>query len=137
MTKNAKDAISYFSMVSYSGANTLTGGNLAGAVVAAASYTGGEVNYTLLGVDSTKFKDPSSGLKYRMAATTTAGGSYELAASLEETVVALVIGTFRPRDTSAAYTASNVISTGATSIVLGAADIGKFYVGDTLSAAGG
>ena len=47
-----------------------------------------------------------------MAATTLAGGAYEIAATLEETKTALVSGAYKARNTAASMTASGGAVTG-------------------------
>lgn len=130
MILQAKNGVSYTNMLSGTTTNTLTaasGANLGGTGVTANSYIGGDVNYSVLGIDQTKFQDPISKVAYKMGATTLAGGSYELAAKLEETTTALVLGTFKSRNA----TTGTITSTGANNLItLSTADIGKFFVGD-------
>ncbi len=129
MVTQAKQGLSYIAMLSGTTVNTLTGvNNLGGAVITSTNYLGGDVNYTVLGIDSVKFSDPVSKVAYKMGATSVAGGSYELAAKLEESQTALVMGTFTSRNSQAAGTITN---TGANNtITLSNADIGKFFVND-------
>ena len=129
MIAQAKQGIAYTTMLSGTVANSLTGANnLGGTGITSTSYLGGDVNYTVLGIDSAKFSDPVSKTTYKMAATSVAGGSYELASKLEETQTALVMGTFKSRSTQSAGT---ITSTGANNtILLSNADIGKFFEND-------
>ncbi|OIP53282.1 hypothetical protein AUK10_02520 [Candidatus Gracilibacteria bacterium CG2_30_37_12] len=131
MVAQAKQGIAYMTMLSGTTANTLTEvNNLGGAAINSGSYLGGDVNYTVLGIDSAKMSDPTSGgtIKYKMGATSIAGGSYELAAILEESQTALVMGTFTSRNAQATGT---IVSIGANNtITLSNTDIGKFFVND-------
>lgn len=138
MTTQAKNGMSYMSMVSGYG-NSLSDASISGTGTASgASYAGGNVNYTALGVDSAKFSDPVSKAAYRMGATTLAGTAYELAAKLEETSTALVMGTYRARGaTTSATLATSVPVSGNNIGVFASADIGKFRAGDTVTVTGG
>ncbi|MFA6090721.1 MAG: type II secretion system protein, partial [Candidatus Gracilibacteria bacterium] len=129
MVAQAKQGIAYTTMLSGTVANTLTGANnLGGTGITSTNYLGGDVNYTVLGIDSTKFSDPVSKVAYKMGATSIAGGSYELATKLEESQIALVMGTFKSRNSQ---TAGTITSTGANNtILLSNDDIGKFFVND-------
>ncbi|PJC56700.1 hypothetical protein CO024_01620, partial [Candidatus Gracilibacteria bacterium CG_4_9_14_0_2_um_filter_38_7] len=134
MTLQAKSGMSYVSMVSGTGLS-LSGVSIAGTGVAVGSdYAAGDANYTVLGIDKTKMSDPTSAgaTKYKMGATTLVGGAYELAATLEETNTALVMGTYRPRTSTSA--SGTITGTGTNTIILGASDIGKFFSRDTIVA---
>jgi prepilin-type N-terminal cleavage/methylation domain-containing protein len=129
MTMQAKNGLTYMAMLSGTVANSLTGiANLGGTGITSGSYAGGDVNYTVLGIDATKFQDPVTKTPYEMGGTSIAGGSYEVATKLEESSTALVMGTFKSRSTQAAGT---IISTGASNtITLNTSDTGKFFVND-------
>ena len=90
------------------------------------------MNYTVLGIDASKFSDPVTGMKYRMGATILNGGAYELANALEETKTALTVGSYRSRDT-ATTGAATITGTGDLSITLALSDTGKFQVGDAIT----
>lgn len=129
MTSQAKSGMSYINMVSSGVANQLTTLSIAGTSVApGAEYTAGDVNYTVLGVDAAKMSDPSFGTKYKMGVTTLAGTSYELAAKLEESSTALVMGTYRARTTT--DTASGTANS---SVITLESGFGVFKVGDVLT----
>lgn len=136
MTLQTKNATPYLNMLSGTVANTLTGtaaalggsGMTAGVGFATSLYNAGDINYPPLGIDSAKMSDPIKKVPYKMGATTYNGGVYELAASLEETSTALVMGIYRPRTTTVSATIS---STGANNVVsLGSTGVGLFYVND-------
>ncbi len=139
MTIQAKNGVSYVNMVSGTG-SSFTGSNMSigGTGIVASvggTYVAGDANYTVLGVDSNKMSDPTSAgtIKYKMGASTLAGGVYELAAKLEETNTALVMGTYRPRTTT---TTANPTGTGALTILLAISDAGKFFNSDIITANG-
>jgi prepilin-type N-terminal cleavage/methylation domain-containing protein len=143
MTTQAKQGISYMAMLSGT-TNVLSGltvASIAGATGTTTSdYNAGDVNYTVLGIDKTKFQDPTSLVAYKMGATTRVGTAYEIAAKLEESSTALVMGIYKARGITGtdASTASATVGSGALrNIVLGDADIGKFKVGDTILATAG
>lgn len=141
MTIQAKQGLAYSSMVSSGSNNQLTTPSIAGvASVVGTDYFAGDVNYTALGIDGTKFKDPTKAVAYKMGTTTLAGTAYELAASLEETKQALVMGTFRSRTNIAPdmSVGSGTVSASALSVVtITTADIGKFKINDTLATTAG
>ncbi|MDD2892050.1 MAG: type II secretion system protein [Candidatus Gracilibacteria bacterium] len=129
MTSQAKSGMSYINMVSSGAANQLNTLSIAGTgVTPGAEYTAGDVNYTVLGIDSAKFKDPIKAVAYKMGATSLAGTAYQLAATLEETNTALVMGTYRAR--TAADTASGTVLN---SIITLESGFGVFKVGDVLT----
>ncbi|MDP2103290.1 MAG: type II secretion system protein, partial [Candidatus Gracilibacteria bacterium] len=133
MTIQAKQGIVYTSMLSGTVASTLTNISIGGGTPAAGKYLAGDVNYTVLGMDSTKFDDPTKDVEYKMGATTLAGTAYELAASLEETSTALVMGTFRSRKLT--DTASGTLDTTAKTITLDTG-LGLFKIGDVIKSTG-
>ncbi|MFA6090722.1 MAG: type II secretion system protein [Candidatus Gracilibacteria bacterium] len=134
MVAQAKQGLSYMNMVSGYG-RSLSNANLAGAVAASgATYAGGDVNYTVLGIDSAKFSDPVSGAAYKIGATSLAGTAYELAASLEEGLTARVMGVYKARGITGADISTGTGTATLTNIALAATDIGKFKNGDTLAA---
>lgn len=127
MTQQAKSGLSYIAMVD-GYANSLSDASIAGATVASGTtYAGGNVGYTILGIDSAKFQDPSSDDAYRMGATTLAGSAYELAAKLEETTTALVMGTYRARTIVGTTTTSTVTASGVITLTAG---LGNFKLND-------
>lgn len=131
MTQQAKNGLSYMSMMSGS-TSALTSASIAGATVAAGTtYSAGDVGYTVLGVDKAKFQDPIKGTAYKMGATTLAGSAYELAASLEESNTALVMGTYRAR--SLTDTASGTVSASTITLDKG---MGLFKLGDIIQGTG-
>jgi len=107
MNLQAKNGTSYTSMLSGT-TSIFSTISLAGSGVTAApeKYNAGDVNYTVLGIDQNKFQDPTSKKSYKMWATSLVWGVYELAASLEESPTALVIGTYIARGTGTTATAS-------------------------------
>lgn len=140
MTIQAKNGVSYVNMVadtvnSLTGANISIGGTGVATPAVGGTYVAGNANYTVLGVDSTKMSDPTSAgtKRYRMGATILAGGVYELAATLEETTTALVMGTYRPRNP---VTTAMPTGTGSLTVLLGISDAGKFYNADIITANG-
>ena len=82
----------------------------------------------MLGLDQNKFQDPLLKVPYKMGGTPLLGGSYELAAKLEDQARSLVRGTFRTRSTN---TGATITATGTSSVTIAAIDTGKFFVGDT------
>ncbi len=93
------------------------------------SYQAGPMNATALGVKASDFQDPSSSKPYVVGVTTQAGGSYEVAATLEEGggKVAGLVGTYSPRKgLSVAGTAN-----GTSVQITDATDINAFKPGDT------
>lgn len=136
MTIQAKQGLAYSTMVSSGASNQLTTPSIAGiASTVGTDYFAGDVNYTALGIDQTKFDDPLKSVAYKMGATNFAGTAYELAASLEETKQALVMGTFRSRTntTPDVSAGSGTVSASALNkIVITSADVGKFKINDTL-----
>ncbi len=131
MTIQAKQGMSYTSMLSGTVANKLTTISIGGTWAVGTEYAAGDVNYTALGVDSTKFDDPTKSVAYKMGATTLAGTAYELAASLEETNKALVMGVYRSR-AAATVTGTTVDDV----VTIATTDIGKLRIGDTITTAG-
>lgn len=81
--------------------------------------------------------DPSSAadIQYKMGATTLVGGAYELAAKLEETNTALVMGTYRPRTTTGTTNSAAVTSTGTSLLYIATSDAGKVLNGDYVAGA--
>lgn len=138
MTIQAKQGLTYSNMLSGVTANQILPAPSIGGTgtVLNTSYFAGDINYTVLGIDAAKFKDPTKAVAYKAGATTAAGTAYELAASLEETNQALVMGVYRPRAAFTAPLATSVAINGTTGTVA-AADIGKFRVGDTVTVTGG
>jgi len=137
MTLQAKSGMSYVSMVTGT-ALSLTTPSIAGTGVTVGSdYAAGDANYTVLGIDKTKMSDPTSAgaTQYKMGATTLVGGAYELAAKLEETNTALVMGTYRPRTSTSA--SGTITGTGTNTIILNVNDAGKFFSRDTVIVSGG
>ncbi|MDD2916608.1 MAG: type II secretion system protein [Candidatus Gracilibacteria bacterium] len=140
MMTQSKQGVSYISMTS-SGANQLaaTGAQISGtAATLGTEYVGGDINYTVLGLDSAKFQDPLSKVAYKMGATTLGGTAYEVSASLEESKTALVMGVYKPRTSTgssanSATGTATVPTTGTLSVVIGSVDIGKLKLGDTLA----
>lgn len=131
LTLQAKSGMSYVNMVTVA-QGSLSGVSLAGTGVASGStLAGGNVNYTALGVDQNKFQDPSMKVPYKMGATTLAGTSYQLAATLEDNEKsALVMGTYSARP---AATVTLTIANGATQGTIANTDIGKLRVNDTVT----
>ena len=140
MTKNAKDGVSYITLVSSGASNQLSSVSVAGKTATLGTeYLAGDVNYVALGMDKTKFDDPNSSpadQAYKMGATDRAGGGYELAAALEETKTALVMGTYRARDLSATYTASGTLDSTNKKIAI-TTGLGVFKVGDLIKGSTG
>ena len=126
MVAQAKSGISYKDMVSTNAANKLAAADIGGAA-AATDYEAGDVSYTVLGVDRTKFQDPISSDAYKMGATGLAGSAYQLAASLEESKTALVMGSYRAR-TDATITVASAVG----SIVTLTSGLGTFKLNDTV-----
>ncbi|MDD5197450.1 MAG: type II secretion system protein [Candidatus Gracilibacteria bacterium] len=126
MVQQAKSGISYLNMISGTG-NNLTSISLAGGAAVTNKYAAGNVGYTVLGIDKTKFQDPTKDTEYRMGATSLVGSAYELAASLEESKTALVMGSYRARTT--ANTASGTVSGSIITLTNG---LGTFKIGDIL-----
>lgn len=92
------------------------------------NYFGWVPNYTALGVKAAEFQDPN-GQDYKIGATTTADGRYELAASLEEAGArkALVKGNYVPRTTAQTATVATISGK---VVTISAADTNKFKTGD-------
>lgn len=133
MTQQAKSGLSYMSMVD-GYASSLLSADLAGKLnvgTGTTTYAAGDVNYTVLGVDKNKFKDPTKGTSYKMGATPLVGSAYELAASLEESNTALVMGTYRARATADAV--AGTVASGIISITTG---MGLFRLGDVIEGTG-
>lgn len=125
MTQQAKNGLSYMTMISGT-ANSVSPVSIAGATVSdVTKYSAGDVGYTVLGVDKAKFQDPISQVAYKMGATTLAGSAYELSAALEETKTALVMGTYKNRLATTATLATSV-AIGGTAGTL--AKIGRAHV---------
>ena len=129
MTIQAKNGTSYTTMVSSGTANQLTNSSIGGQSGSTANYFAGDVNYTVLGIDKTKFQDPIDKVGYKMGATSLAGTAYEVAAKLEESKTALVMGTYRARATPATMNASGAISGGIITLTSG---VGNFKLNDIL-----
>lgn len=130
MVQQAKSGLSYMTMVDGTGSSLTSGADIAGGtgITTGTTYNAGNVSYTVLGIDSAKFKDPTKATPYRMGATTLAGSAYQLAASLEESNTALVMGTYRARtvtNTASGTYASNVITL--------TSGLGIFKIGDTIT----
>ena len=129
MVAQAKQGLAYSNMVSSSAANQVATPFIGGTgSIVGSDYFAGDVNYTVLGIDSAKMSDPTSGgaTKYKMGVTNRAGGSYELAASLEETKTALVMGTYKAR--TIAGTVST--GTGVAGVVTLGTGLGNFKLND-------
>lgn len=135
MITQAKISTPYTNMVSGTG-NSLTGStNIAGTGVATIladvnKYAAGNINYAVLGIDQNKFQDPSDKVAYKIGATSLMGGTFELAAKLEDPKSTLVSGIFKSRNGVGSGT---VTGTGTKSITLGAVDTGKFFFGDYIT----
>lgn len=104
------------------------------------SYFAGTPNFVTLGLSPDGFKDPS-GPSYTAGSTTSAGGAYQFAATLEDGAnkKAFVGGNYNRRFA----TGSTAISIGATkvniadnTITIADGDIGKFRAGDFITATG-
>lgn len=115
--------------------NLLTNIALAGAVehsgaTLTATYDAGLPNYTALGVKAEEFQDPN-GQDYRIGATTTAGGRFELAASIEgdNGPEALVKGTYDGRD----ITTGAIDSVSGNVVTLNPAATNMFKTGDVVT----
>lgn len=131
MTIQAKNGVLVTNMVTSGSTNQLTSPSIAGGSgTVGSTYQAWDVNYTILGIDSTKFRDPVSLTNYKMGATTLDGGVYELAATLEEVKKALVMGTFVKRTTSST-SSSGTVSNGI--ITITSNNLGVFRVGDILT----
>lgn len=117
MVIQAKNGLSYMSMINSGAVNQLISPSIAGGSGAVGStYQAGDVGYAVLGIDIAKFHDPlTTATAYKMGATTLDGGVYEIAAKLEETTTALVMGTFLTR-TIANVTASGTATNGVITI---------------------
>lgn len=135
MTLQAKNGMSYVNMVT-NAQGSLSGVSIAGSgsVASGSTLAGGTVNYTALTIDQNKFQDPSVKVAYKMGATTLAGSSYQLAATLEDNgKSALVMGTYNPRSSTGSF-AYAIPLTGIVTIT--SAEIGKLRVGDTVTTGG-
>lgn len=133
-TYNTKqtEGISYFNLVTTVAAKVLASNSIAGKTPGATEYTAGKPNYLALGINSGNFMDPNN-VDYPVGATTLDGSAFQVAAKLENggTSMALVQGNYISR-TQSAVTATNTVTTTSPTIVIGAADVGKFKKGDTV-----
>ncbi len=84
VTTQATSGVAYtaFANSTASGGLALASAPLAGKTPSATEYVGGIPNYTTLGVDAGKFKDPQ-GQDYKVGTSTLAGGVFQFAATLE------------------------------------------------------
>ncbi|OIP53281.1 hypothetical protein AUK10_02515 [Candidatus Gracilibacteria bacterium CG2_30_37_12] len=135
MVTQAKQGVAYMAMASGTTLDSLGTPSIGGAPSTTTTYVGGDVNYTVLGIDSAKMSDPTSGgtIKYKMGATSLAGTAYELAATLEESKTALVMGIYKARTAASPDISTGTGTATLTTIALDPADIGKFKLNDTLA----
>ncbi len=127
MIAQAKQGLAYSNMLSGTTASQISPlPSIGGTGSLATDYFAGDVNYTVLGIDQAKFQDPVSKVAYKMGVTTRAGSAYELAASLEETKTALVMGTYKAR--TIAGTVST--GTGVAGVVTLGTGLGNFKLND-------
>lgn len=98
-------------------------------------YRAGTPNYAVLGIKKTEFLDPANGLDYRIAATTYAGGSYEVAATLEtgDSRTAAIKGEWSPRTNMTTLSWTRVGDATSKKFSVSAADGVKFNVGDFIT----
>jgi prepilin-type N-terminal cleavage/methylation domain-containing protein len=132
MNLQAKNGTSYTSMLSGTTISTFTSISLAGSGVTNSpdKYNAGDVNYMVLWIDQSKFQDPTSKKKYDMGATSLVWGVYQVAASLEESPIALVIGTYIARGTGTTASGSFDATNKTINITTG---LGLFKVNDWIT----
>lgn len=138
-TVQAKSGLVYSTLVTPNAASLIvSGATIAGntPTTTSGSYSAGDLNYSVLNMDSAKFKDPVKGVPYKIGQTSLAGGQWEISAALEAhngAAAALVMGTYRQR------TIANTTSTGTVSGTAPALSIAltstpsNFKVGDWIT----
>jgi prepilin-type N-terminal cleavage/methylation domain-containing protein len=140
VTTQATSGVAYTAFANGTASGGLTNIALAGlaAGTVGSAYVGGIPNYTTLGVDAGKFKDPQ-GQDYKVGTSTLAGGIFQFAATLEAggTPTSAVNGNYNARTTAPSTSAtgtlaSTVVGTPVT-ITIPAAAINQFKRGDTVS----
>jgi hypothetical protein len=126
--------MSLLGLVGDSSYNLATLPNVAGAISTGTDYQAGKPNYVALNINATNFKDPY-GSDYALGASTRAGGTFQLAATLEgdSAKVGYIVGTFNPRKMSTV--GSSTAASGATSITL-TSQIGFFKKNDVIKGTG-
>lgn len=120
--------VSVLSLVASTGSNlaSITLGGT-GADITNANYKAGNINFSLLGADSNKYKDA-----YKVGGSTKLGGVYQIAGKLEKNLDAYVVGNYSPRTaTGIAYTDGDVT---AKTLVIADPSTGSFKVGDVTTA---
>ena len=138
MTTQARNGTAYSAMITADTASlALTAASVAGVSATGSLYAAGDVNYSLLGIDSNKMQDPIKKTPYRMAQTTLGGGAYEVAASLEAYnggTAGLVMGVYRPRvNTNTTETITTTVGANATSLAIPTPTKLALRVGDTVT----
>lgn len=133
MTVKTTEGMSIMSFVTAVADNAITGISIAGTGATLASdYQVGTVNFTALGAKASDFQDPKDDGNYVLGITTLKGGKYQLAASMEDssgTEKAKISGTYTARTQAVKGTGTGVIT-------LTSAEIGSYFVNDTLTGGG-
>lgn len=134
MTVKVTEGMGITSFVTAVTANQVTAPSFGGTgAVVGTDYKAGTINFVALGAKNSDFQDPRADQDYVVGVTSKKGGKYQLAASMEDSTgsaKAKVVGTYGTGRNTTAVSSSN---TGSTYFTLAAADIGKFFVNDTLT----